>query len=96
MKISYHVKEERIDRLAFILTETGLGEIKYRNYHKPGRVRCATTTGVIMILNREETTLITAYYGNATQLKETCGGDLPLWLHNVLRNNIKKGYTKMG
>lgn len=63
-KLSKHCTEERIDRLTFIMTHTGLGDTLCE-YQKSDHVLYRlTTTGVLMIIDPCYKALVTAYYVN--------------------------------
>ena len=58
--LTNHCKEERLDRIAFILANIGIGEIVLTVESKGSRA-CLTDTGVILIKDMEQEVLVTAY-----------------------------------
>lgn len=63
-QLSTHCKKDRVDRLTFIMLNTGLGEIFCEYVADDYLLYRLTTTGVLMVINPVTKTLITAYYTN--------------------------------
>lgn len=94
MKMTYHVQYERVDRIANILAATGFGEICHRTpAQKAGRIRCMTTTGVILITDESEEILITAYYASYKQAASMYRGNTPRAIYKTIQSNYRKGYV---
>lgn len=94
MKMTYHVQYERIDRIANILATTGFGEIVHRMpAREGGRVRCITTTGVILIMDKSEEILITAYHASYKQAAAMYHGNTPRAIYKTIQSNYRRGYV---
>lgn len=68
MVMSYHFEVERKERREFIEQNIGFGQIikkVYRNHSW----NCLTDTGVMMIIDEDELTIITAYCPRVAELK---------------------------
>lgn len=98
-KFSKHALEEREERIVWIATEVGFGQVVdtiqiydvERNYR---RVEL-TETGVAIIKAVEEEFVITMYCPTQRQLKNWYGsqGAVPIRLWNVAKRNEKRGWT---
>lgn len=94
MKMTYHVQYERVDRIANILATTGFGEIVHRMpAREAGRVRCMTTTGVILIMDKSEEILITAYHASYKQAAAMYCGNTPRAIYKTIQSNYRRGYV---
>lgn len=60
MEMSYHCREDRLDRLTYIATTIGWGEVVAER-RTENRRECLTDTGVVMIKALDRDFLITAY-----------------------------------
>ena len=75
-KMSAHCSQERTDRLAFIMLNSGLGEIFCEYQESDALLYRLTTTGVLMIIDPVRKVLVTAYYVNmdkAVAIIHKCG-----------------------
>lgn len=68
MTMTYHYKVERKERREFIEKEIGFGQIIKKVYHN-GTWNCLTDTGIMMILDDDQKTIITAFCPRVGQLK---------------------------
>jgi hypothetical protein len=70
VEMTYHAREERIDRLAQCINCLGLGKIvveaKDRRY--PGTIRRMTATGIILVYCEKTDKIITGYMATAAQM----------------------------
>lgn len=95
---SIHCVRDRADRIAFIATTIGFGEIIQKRvfYTKDGRssIRCLTSTGVIICKDMSETKVITMFIAREYQVVSMyCGGHVPSYIFAKVRKNKK--YLKM-
>ena len=97
MKFSSHVAIEREDRLVTIATTIGFGSVvdTFFRTEQSGEVRCycITDTGVLLIKDRRQKVLITAYAAHARKIASfyrEIGKSVPRYLINVATNNEKK------
>lgn len=94
LKMSVHAQHDRFERLTYLATEIGLGEITLTLYSDDRRV-CITNTGLIIVLDKEGK-LITAYLPDINRVNamywEKYGRDsrLPYWLYVIVLTNQKK------
>lgn len=67
-KLSSHARDERLERLMYIMTEIGLGEriICTANHITTNRQEALTDTGVLLILSNDDL-VITAYVPNVSK-----------------------------
>lgn len=101
--MSYHVSIERKTRVANIIKQVGLGQIvkkKYIGYgigKKPGRFVCITDTGVTIIKDETEQTIITMYITTQAELVAVFGGKkkIPGYLMKKVDHN-QSLFTKNG
>ena len=94
MKLSYHARIERTDRLVSILAHVGLGEpcleIASRTEDK---TLVLTDTGVLMVYNGSKTVLVTAYLPKCDKMYAICKQydvEMPWRVLKVLKVNEKK------
>lgn len=93
-KLSAHCTKDRIDRLTFIMLNTGLGETfcEYLKYEDNTLYRL-TTTGVLMILNPVDKILVTAYYvdeAKACAIMKACHRNINRsQYYKIIRANLK-------
>lgn len=100
-QLSRHCVNDRLDRLTFIMTHTGLGDTvcEYYNTQEDTLYRL-TTTGVVMVLNGNGTLLVTAYYvqkPKAYAIFQLCeSATMPYNRYvEIVKKNEKK-YAKFG
>lgn len=90
-KVSRHCCEDRTDRMVFIATTIGFGEIVVERYQAERHSwTCVTDTGVIFVKNTEKTRIITGYIGTYDQVLAICSGNIPYSLKKVVKNNMKR------
>lgn len=73
MKFSNHLRNDRADRVNFILNTVGFGKIvKMVSAGRDGRAawRGITNTGVMVVTDEQKETLLTMWIASANQLKE--------------------------
>lgn len=99
-KTTYHSARERTDRSMKILTTTGIGNILMKELEvQPDNMiayRCLTDTGVILILDQKEETVVTMWFATMEQANSFyahCGKKMPVGIRNQVKSNIKKGYV---
>ena len=71
LKLTYHTRVERRQRIISCLSRLGLGEIilEVADYtHNNNCVRCLTSTGLIFIIDLNSHELITGYMANIRQV----------------------------
>lgn len=63
VKMTTHVREERLDRLTYIAMNVGFGEVVLEHPHNDGsgKIDCITDTGVLIIKSARDGAIITAY-----------------------------------
>ena len=93
MTMSRHVQEDRLDRMVYIATTIGFGEVIFERVNDDRR-ECITDTGVFMVKSIVGDTLITAYIigiDKATAIfRRTCGDRrMPAHLYETIRKNAK-------
>ncbi len=70
MKMTRHAATDRLDRICAIRDNIGFGSIALQSPHDrdPNKRYCLTTTGILLVLNKTENILITAYLPTIVQL----------------------------
>lgn len=68
MNMTYHYEVERKERRELIEREIGFGQIIKRTYRN-SCWSCLTDTGIMLIVDDDETTIITAYCPRVAELK---------------------------
>jgi hypothetical protein len=70
VQMTYHAKEERLDRLAECVTVLGMGKIvvQAKDSRYPGTVRQLTATGIVLVFDEESNRLITGYMATVAQM----------------------------
>ena len=98
-KFSNHALNDREDRIVWIATEVGFGEVldelKIYDTERSYRRVSLTTTGVAIIKAIDEEFVITMYCPTQRQLKNWYGtqGAVPIHLWNLAKRNEKRGWT---
>ena len=91
MKFSNHLRNDRADRVNFILNTVGFGKIvKMVLAGRDGRVawRGITNTGVMIVTDEQKETLLTMWIASANQLKEIyCNEVIPAALAARVEKN---------
>jgi hypothetical protein len=69
-ELTYHAKEERIDRLVQCVEHLGMGKIvvEARDRRYPGTIRRMTATGIILVYCEQTDKIITGYMATAAQM----------------------------
>ena len=97
-EMTYHAKEERLDRLVKCIELVGAGDViltaeGIRDYRR-GVVRQLTSTGLILIVNTETNALVTGYMGNMSQVvaiyRENGIEKLPNSMYKQVKRNVQK------
>jgi hypothetical protein len=100
VQMTKHATQERMDRLVKIALTLGWGEILLKSPKENGtKMECITSTGVLMIMNKDCDTLITAFVPSidkVTAVYKNCGQTVPKTLKQVVVRNTKKGYLNLG
>ena len=86
-----HACQDRLERMMFITSTIGYGEIVNRRYHidEQGRpaYKCITDTGVLVVLNAEQK-VVTFYIATFQQIAWIYDGKpVPSWLSKVAYKN---------
>lgn len=79
IRFSNHALNERADRIAYIATTIGFGEVIARKLVVDARgkaMRLLTDTGVIIVTNLEETMILTMWIAGPAQVKEFYVGEV--------------------
>ena len=98
-KLSRHAKVDRPDRILWIATEVGFGQlvdtIQIYNADRGYRQVDLTETGVAIIKAIDEDLIITMYLPTRRQLINWYGDKnlVPIRLLNVAKHNEKRGWT---
>lgn len=106
MKLTYHARVERLDRIVDILSTVGLGEPIARRINPNNKrinepsFEVLTSSGIILIIS-EKDELITAYATSFIHMKtlytEThphMQGGIPKFLRQAYQTNLKLGLIK--
>lgn len=89
---SKHCKCDRVNRIAFIATTLGFGEIiqkKVTYSNGLPSIRCLTDTGVIICKNMDESKVITMFIATTKQVVDIYGGHVPEWIYSKVKKNKK-------
>lgn len=89
---TFHMSEDRFDRVVFIATQVGYGEVvREKFFHTEDRGdywRQITSTGVLIVRSADKSTVITVWLANVGQAKEVFNGAmLPQYLFNRIMKN---------
>ena len=101
-KFSRHALEEREDRIVWIATEVGFGQvvdtIQIYDVERSYRRVELTETGVAIIKAIDDDMVITMYLPTQRQLVKWYGSKdaVPIRLLNVTKRNEKRGWTNNG
>jgi hypothetical protein len=92
-----HLAEDRMDRVVFIATTIGFGEILesfYVDDEHGKHYECVTSTGVIIVKGIDEKTVVTMYIARHNQIKRLYKDrEIPRGLKAVVKRNEKKGWA---
>ena len=88
--ISHHLRADRLDRVVYIATTIGYGNVVFER-HSPNTptVSCLTDTGVLIVKD-EEGMIITMYIAEYKQANYVTHNNTPQWLSNVIKKNLQK------
>ncbi len=94
-----HLVEDRMDRVVFIATTIGFGEIVEEFFVEDNHGKhyeCVTSTGVIIIKGLDRKTVITMFIGRMAQVKRLYGDkEMPRNLKAVVKRNEKKKFYEI-
>ena len=92
MKMTYHAKVERIDRICACIQHLGVNEIvvEVRGKADPDHLYCITDTGIVLVRSYYDGALITAYMGTISKVMALCSGNVPPALKKRVVYNEKK------
>lgn len=89
-----HLTEDRMDRVVFIATTIGFGEIVEEFYIEDNHGKhyeYVTSTGVIIVKGLDRKTIVTMFIGRMGQVKRLYGDrEIPQKLKMVVKKNEKK------
>ena len=95
-KMTYHAEIERAERLAFIAEHIGVGTIQYKltkNHHDNGTINCISSTGVLIVMDANSSTIVTAYCPTIAQASAAFRSNgfsrIPPMMEEKIRKNIK-------
>lgn len=84
--LSYHIQNDRVDRITKIATTIGFGEIIKETTHKGADI-LLSDTGVIFVVSKVTKVIITIYPGSVKEITAIYHGKMPQSLFKqVLRN----------
>ncbi len=94
-----HLTEDRMDRVVFIATTIGFGEIVEEFYIEDNHGKhyeCVTSTGVIIVKGLDRKTVVTMFIGRMAQVKRLYGDkEIPRNLKAVVKRNEKKKFYEI-
>ena len=92
-----HLTEDRMDRVVFIATTIGFGEIVEEFYIEDNHGKhyeCVTSTGVIIVKGLDKKTVVTMYVARHNQIKRLYKErEIPRNLRAIIKRNEKKGWA---
>jgi hypothetical protein len=90
VKTTHHICADRLDRIAYIGTTIGFGEILFsRHSEERDSTLCLTDTGVVIVKNKFDR-VITAYVASSmSQVTYITRGQTPVWLTKRIKHNLK-------
>lgn len=91
---SKHLLEDRIDRLMFIASTVGFGEITYKRPMDNNCWAVFTSTGIMLVTDKNDSYIITMYFANIEKVYALWNGKVPKDLKEIILKNKKKGYVK--
>ena len=106
MKMTYHCKVERANRIQHMIDNIGLGQIVKEKYicninravaGEAGHYICITDTGITIVKDEKKEKIITMYVTTYRELVSVFGGErnIPKYLHKKVDRN-QSWYTKNG
>lgn len=98
LKISRHFLNDHMERYVYIQMATGIGNPVLKLWDSQRKLNnYITDTGVFLVVNPEDTLLITAFYGTIDKVYVLClqnEVEFPEALKNILYQNKKVGLLK--
>lgn len=92
-----HLTEDRMERVVFIATTVGFGEIIEEFYIEDNHGKhfeCVTSTGVIIVKGLDKQTIVTMYVARHNQIKRLYKErEIPNGLKVVIKRNEKRGWA---
>ena len=92
-----HLTEDRMERVVFIATTVGFGEIIEEFYVEDNHGKhfeCVTSTGVIIVKSLDKLTIVTMYVARHNQIKRLYKErEIPNGLKVVIKRNEKRGWA---
>ena len=92
INLSIHCRTDRVERIAYIATTVGYGNIikkKVYNTQSGACLRCLTDTGVIICKTLDESMVITMFIATTHQVTAMYESHVPNWIYNRARKNRK-------
>ena len=92
MKMSYHARVERLDRLVACMTHIGYNEFAYEipDPRSPDHIYTITDTGIILVRGADDGTVVTGYMATIKKLTAIFNGNVPTGLKKIVVRNEKK------
>ena len=94
-----HLTEDRMERIVFIATTIGFGDIVEEFYIEDNHGKhyeCVTSTGVIIVKGLDKKTVVTMFIGRMAQVKRLYGDrEIPRNLRAVVKRNEKKKFYEI-
>lgn len=94
---SFHISEDRLDRACYIMQTVGIGEVIKEELVRDEQGRfawhCFTNTGVILIMNKDKSLVVTLYIATQARVSAMYKGNTPSWIIKMVRKN--KVYAEM-
>lgn len=92
MRMTYHARVERLDRLVACMTHIGYNEFAYdlTDERNPEHFYTITDTGLILVRAADDGSLITGYMGTINQITAIFKGNVPVSLRKTVIHNNKK------
>ncbi len=94
-----HLTEDRMDRVVYIATTIGFGEVMEEFYIEDNHGKhyeCITSTGVIIVKGLDRKTVVTMFIGRMAQVKRLYGDkEIPRNLKAVVKRNEKKKFYEI-
>lgn len=98
LKISEHVRKSRCERISEIIAHIGLGQELHRCVYPNQygeRIEILTTTGVLLVVDKTETVLITAHLAQMKSIERNYHNEpIPELIYSVLKYN-KRHYKEL-
>ena len=89
-KLTYHAREERVERIARILMTIGIGNVVIEKEMTDRAIGQLTDTGVLIIRNKKDNAIVTMYVCDMNKATWMFEGQLPRGLKNTIRKNHAK------